>query len=262
MQNNLTTVANVQIWLGIATAGDNPLLARLIASASRAIHTYLQRPNLFQHTCSETYDGSGSRRQLLRQWPVVSVSSLTINTTPITAAPAFGQSGYILEPWNGYPPGRQQAVNVSGYNFTQGYGNVAVSYVAGYAVQNEAWTIPASPYQITISAPYGSWAVDQGVTGMTLVSSPPTTGQYTASNGVYAFSAADAGKPVLISYSFIPADIEQACIELVGERYRTKDRIGENSKTLGGQETVTYATDSMNKYVREMLQPFKKVTLC
>lgn len=266
MQNNLTTLANAQTWLGISTTTDNALLARLIGAASRAIHTYLQRPNLFQHTINEVYDGSGSRRQYLKQWPVLSISSLSVGSTSISVSPSYGQTGYYLDPWDGYPPGRPQALTLTGHVFWPGHSNVFISYLTGYVVQNEVQTIPSS-YQITVNAPYGPWAVDQGVTyangtAMTPVSGSPTVGQYAVSGGIYTFAAADSGQGVLISYSFIPSDIEQACIEMVGERYRTKDRIGENSKTLGGQETVSFATDSMNKYVRELLQPFRKVILC
>ncbi len=266
MQNNLTTLSNAKAWLGVSTTDDDNLLTRLIGAASRAIHTYLQRPNLFQHACSETYDGSGGRRLVLREWPVLSVASLKVGTVSVPAAASYGQSGYLLEAWNGYPPGGPQALDLCWYDFCRGLNNVAVTYTAGYAVQNEAWTIPTTPYQVTVNAPYGSWAVDQGVTlngvAMTPVSGTPASGQYSVSGGQYTFAAADSGKAVLISYSYIPADIEQACIELVGERYRTKDRIGEKSKTLGGQETVAYDTGAMNAYVKQLLQPFRKVIQC
>src|SRR4051794_13344287 len=93
VQNNLTSLANVRAWLGATTPDDNALLTRLIGSASRAIHTYLQRPSLFQHTFSDVYDGSGSRRQVLRQWPVLSVSSLTVGTQTVAASAGYGDPG-------------------------------------------------------------------------------------------------------------------------------------------------------------------------
>ena len=123
MQNNLTTLANVNAWLGNTTTDDNALLTRLIASASRGIHAYLQkRPNLFQHTYSEVYDGPGRQRQMLRQWPVLSIRSLAVGTQTITASAAYGQVGYALEPWDGYPPGSPQALNLFGYAFYRGSG--------------------------------------------------------------------------------------------------------------------------------------------
>ena len=276
MLNNLTTLDNVTAWLNPQTTTDNALFTRLIGSASRTILSYIQRPTVFQNTFSETYDGTGTARMVLRNWPVISVSSLIVNTVTVTQAPAYGQSGFILEPWDGYPPGRPQWLNLYGYSFTRandtrytnGLGNVQVVYKAGFVIQNEAQTVPASgTYIVTANQPHGTWAVDQGVTyangtALTLVTGTPSTGQYTAAKGVYTFAAGDASQAVLISYSYIPSDIEQACLEIVGERYRTRDRIGQKSKVLGGQETVSYDTSAMNPYVKTLLQPYKRIILC
>jgi hypothetical protein len=269
VQSNLTSLGNVAAWLGVSTADDNLLLERLIASASRAIHAYLQRPNLLRHSFSERYDGSGAQRQMLRQWPVLSVESLAVGVQAISAAPSYGQAGYTLEPWDGYPPGSPQSLLLNGFNFSRGIGNVAVTYTAGYAVLGEPQTVPsAAPRLVNVDAPFGNWAGDAGVVyadsgaALTPVNGEPSDGQYSVSGGAYHFSAGDQNKAVLISYSYVPADIEQACIELVGERYRTRDRIGQTSKSLGGQETVSFSTKSMNDTVREMLQPFKRVLSC
>lgn len=68
-------------------------------------------------------------------------------------------------------------------------------------------TIPNNPpYQIVIA----SWVSDAGVslaTGGTLTNVPssPAAGQYSVSAGTYVFNSADAGKDVLISYSYAAA---------------------------------------------------------
>ena len=91
--------------------------------------------------------------------------------------------------------------------------------------------------------------------------SSPTIGQYAVSGGVYTFSAADQNAAILLSYSFIPPDLEQACIELVAERYRYRGRIGEKAKTLGGQETTSYLITDLPPAVKMMLDPYKRVFL-
>jgi hypothetical protein len=60
-------------------------------------------------------------------------------------------------------------------------------------------------------------------------------------------------------YSSIPADIAQACIELVALRYRERTRIGEVSKSLGGAETVTYAQKDMSDAIKTLLQQYRMV---
>ncbi|HVH76759.1 MAG TPA: phage head-tail connector protein [Stellaceae bacterium] len=43
-------------------------------------------------------------------------------------------------------------------------------------------------------------------------------------------------------YAAVPADLGQACIELVAFKYRERTRIGERSRTLGGGGTASYTT--------------------
>jgi hypothetical protein len=51
--------------------------------------------------------------------------------------------------------------------------------------------------------------------------------------------------PILLSYSFVPADLEEATIQMVAERYAYRSRIGEIMKSLGGQETIRYQRGAM-----------------
>jgi hypothetical protein len=90
--NQLTSLANVKSWAGVTTSNDDNLLNLLIADVSRFILSYLQRPTLFQYLFTDVYDGVGNRRQLLRHYPVLSVSNLTIGTQiiPALATPAAG----------------------------------------------------------------------------------------------------------------------------------------------------------------------------
>lgn len=59
-------------------------------------------------------------------------------------------------------------------------------------------------------------------------------------------------------YDAVPAEIEQACIELVSIRYRKRDRIGLVSKGMGG-ETTSYLQDDMDNAIKDTLAQYKKV---
>lgn len=59
-------------------------------------------------------------------------------------------------------------------------------------------------------------------------------------------------------YATVPEDIRQACIDMVALKYRQRDRIGINSKTLAG-EAVTFNTDDMPANVKTILGNYKKV---
>jgi hypothetical protein len=277
----LTTVANVEAWIGDITPGSSAatdaLIARLIAAASRAIYSRLGRPSLFPNTYTETRDGTGGPRLMLRRWPVTSVSALSIDGTSIlagsygNAAGTDGLAGYFFETWDGMPPGRRPVLTLgSSVRFTRGAQNVTVTYRAGYQVTSEAATVDAAATpanSVTAQAAYGSWATDEGVTyadgtALTAVAGAPAAGEYqisTATPGVYIFNTADAGAGVLVSYGFVPSDIEEACIQLVSERYAYRSRVGVRSKSLGGQETMSYDRSPLPPEVMDMLMPYKAV---
>jgi hypothetical protein len=69
------------------------------------------------------------------------------------------------------------------------------------------------------------------------------------------------GLPVVVSYTagydMPPADIAQAAVELVGEAFRRRDRIGVSSKTLGGQEVVAFSLKDMNDTARALLSSYQ-----
>jgi hypothetical protein len=59
-------------------------------------------------------------------------------------------------------------------------------------------------------------------------------------------------------YVTTPKDLEQACIEVVALRYKERDRIGHQSKSIGG-ENVTFITAEAPKSVLVALDWYKKV---
>ncbi len=273
---DLATLADAKAWLsgssGIGST-DDALIARLITDLSAGISAYLGRPALAPRAFTERLDGNGRARMFLLQYPVLQLTSLVIDNeavpeAPLPAAGAARGRGYLLEPWNGVPPGRPQALDLFEVAFRRGRQNVVLSYSAGYAVQSEAATVPAAPgpYTVTSMAPFGPWASDLGVTyangaALTDVTGSPAAGQYNVATGVYTFAAADAGAALLISYGFVPAAINNACIEWVAERYRYRTRIGQSAQTVQGQQTASYSLKDMPDFVRASLDPYRRVAV-
>lgn len=60
-------------------------------------------------------------------------------------------------------------------------------------------------------------------------------------------------------FAAIPPDIQQATTELVGEAFKRNDRIGQTSKSLGGQEVVAFSTADMNATIKAVLGPYRNV---
>jgi hypothetical protein len=272
--SDLAVLADVKTWLsgssGIGSA-DDTLLSRLITDMSGAITAYLGRPSLTPRPFVERLDGNGKARVFLRHYPVLQITSLVIDdvAVPAVATPAAGApfaKGYLLEAWDGLPPGRPQVLDVFYTAYRKGRQNVVVSFDAGYAVESETATVPAAPgpYTVAVAVPFGPWASDGGVTynngtALAPVAGTPGAGEYNVASGVYSFAAADTGAALLISYGFIPAAINNACIEWVAERYRYRTRIGQSAQTVQGQQTASYSLKDIPDFIRASLDPYRSV---
>jgi hypothetical protein len=59
-------------------------------------------------------------------------------------------------------------------------------------------------------------------------------------------------------FAAIPADVNQACIELVALKYAKRDRIDKSSETLGTQQTQAYAMADMPAQVKTALNNYRR----
>ena len=82
MSSTLTTLTNLKTWLGTPNATDDALLTRLISAASAFIESWLNRTISIQ-TYNEKYDGTGQDTLMLSNYPIVSLSSISIYTAKI-----------------------------------------------------------------------------------------------------------------------------------------------------------------------------------
>ena len=268
----LTTLTHVKDWLNIESSNSDAddYLLRLIKSASQFALNYMQRDSISSQVYTETYDGYGNTFMVLRQFPATEILSLSLNGNPVSPASGDGvntpwANGYVLEAPKTAPA--QQRLTLFGKVFPHSRSSVYVSYKSGYLINGETQHTPLDPTTEPTSTFY-TWTEDQGVT---LADGTPLTKittsaellqdmeYYCDEEGLYYFAAEQAETKVLISYSYIPPDVEQAVWELVGERYRAQDRIGMSSKSLGGQETVSFDIRAMSPYIRELLNPYKRV---
>lgn len=273
---DLTTLANAKVY--IDSLPNDQILSALITRVSRWIHAELNRALLVPKTYTEQYDGTGTAQLVLPHWPLIGTPTVTISGTNIPIAPQAGPLssptspfGFRVPSWNGLPPGNPAVLELVGYRFFQGRQNVVVSYSAGYQVTGEAQTVPSSsPYTVTPQTPYGIWATDQGVTanGVSLVATAgtPEPGQYAPPSPsgaspvlVYTFNAAQAGQALLLNYGFIPAELEQAAIELIAERASYRRRVGVHSQMLASQESMSYDLSGLPKYIVDMIYPYVSV---
>ena len=256
---DLTTPQRVANWMSNPPTLPSSIISQLIGSMTGLIYGKLNRARTYSQVFTRTFDGLGQMQLLLPDYPVTKIISVQqgsalIQPGPLATPPAASTYyGYRCPLWNGNLPGANAMLDFVNGWFWNAPQNIKVTYQAGYLVADEQATVPLSPgpYTTTVLQQEGIWCRDNGVvyadTGIALV--PVTTitaiGQYIpppdTTPGLYTFGVADAGANVLISYSFIPAPLEEACVQMVVERYMYRGRVGEISKSLGGQETMRYA---------------------
>lgn len=265
MVDMLASLADVKSWLDIKTTDNDVLLNRLIQQAGVFIANTTGRDSFYKSTEQDVQNGDGSACIMIENAPVQSVQSVYLNGVIVPASPAIpaAQNGWTLEPWSGFSPGNRQTLSLSNARFCKGFNNVIINYLAGFFVAGEAYTIPATPYQITVQPKRGAWGRDDGLTINGVAGIPvangttPTTGQYSVLSGLYTFAAADAGKAVALDYSYCPMDLNNCCIEIVGERFRYRSRIGNQSHSAAGQVTTSFNLAAMPDYVKQVLESYK-----
>ena len=271
---DLTTLTAVQGY--IDSAPSSAILSGLITRVSRMMQSAMNRPLLVPRAYTEQFNGTGTRQIVLPNWPLLAAPALVIDGCTITVAPqpsdsvagsAWPSWGFRYQPWNGMPPGDPAVLELTGGAFYRwGQQNVVITYNAGYQVAGEA---PNAASYMPI-APWGSWATDRGVTyagtgaALTAIASgSPAVGQYvppapdapSSPTTAYTFNATDIATGLLISYGFIPADVEQAAIEFISERASYRKRVGVRSQSLAGQEVMSYDLSAINRFVQMTLQP-------
>lgn len=259
LATDLTTLANLRAYLPNVGNLADQTLQRMLSAASIAIERYLAR-DLVPTTYTKTFDGNNGPRMVMPDFPINSVTSVSIYGT---AVPTGGQYSATAGPIAGFF-NTPTTVELIGYKFVRDKANIVINYSAGYQITNEAQSVPAgTPYNITAKQPNGAWTSDQGVSyatagQLTAVTGTPTAGQYSVNGGAYNFNSQDSGKAILLSYGYVPPDLEQACISLVQYWLVDRTRPGEASRSMGGQ-SITFVQKPMPEWIKQIIDQYKRV---
>lgn len=120
---DLTTLDDFKAYAQVNATTDDALLRTMIIAYSAAARSFINR-DITSASYSITRDGRGTSMMLLPQFPITAISSLSVDGRPILAQTAFGLPGYRFT---------DTALILDGFRFTRGFGNVGVSFTAGYA---------------------------------------------------------------------------------------------------------------------------------
>ncbi len=133
----LISLADAKLFLKITASTEDVIVGDLVNQVSQFINDYCGHP-LLQATYTEFYDGDGTNELILRNFPVVSVTTIHddplrvfgADTAKVVASDVMLEKGAgIVRLWN------------NGGYFNRGEGNVKVVYVAGYALASVPYSI-------------------------------------------------------------------------------------------------------------------------
>ena len=240
----------------------DPLLQRLISACSTFVQAWLNR-NIASKNYVKALSGQGMQTMVMEQFPITAVNSLAVGSLSIPARGPYAVSGVPSTQNLAGFTFDDTGIALSGYAFARGYNNVMVNYDAGFLIADEPQTIPATAPYVCITL--ARWAAsDRGVKyasngkPFVLVASSPAVGQYSYADSVYTFNAADASVAVLISYGYVPFDLEQAVIDMIGDWFTYRGRIGTLSQAIEAQ-TVTFTNTALPARTQGVLQQYKRV---
>ena len=164
---DITTLAAVRLWAGIKTGTVAPDEDQIIQDAITAFSAYVLHitgrgtadgslpaasPFVYPVAYDEFYDGSGTMRQPIRNWPIISASVVNVDGQAIPQSTSINVWGWVIDQdrrfislRGGYSPtvatfqnyryqgGRYgYGAGVQGPGFSAGIQNVEISYLAGF----------------------------------------------------------------------------------------------------------------------------------
>lgn len=146
--NALTTLDTLRAELGLdEDVSKDALLERWINEASAALERHCGRK--FQKaSVTEKLKGTGTRELLLSRTPIVSITSVTLDEDVLDADDYEIEDAEvgILSRSNGWPADEERCIGIA-WTPIPGTGerNIAVAYVGGYVLPNDAGTCTLPP---------------------------------------------------------------------------------------------------------------------
>ena len=134
----LITLDEAKEYLKVSGTADDQIISTLINAVSGLVCGYLNR-NLVRATYTEYYSGDGSQSLMLRNYPVVSITSIYEDDLREWASGALidhaediiiQKDSGLLRNWNGRA------------TWLTGHANIKVVYVAGYTTDFDGGTMP------------------------------------------------------------------------------------------------------------------------
>ncbi|HTU55755.1 MAG TPA: hypothetical protein VMF62_17460 [Acetobacteraceae bacterium] len=269
---DLAALADVKAFisppLGNTTASDG-VLSALISGVSRSIEAYVGR-ELMAQSWNEVRNGTGQDKLALKRFPIIGVTSVTVDTTAIPAAGAPP-----TQSWGGYTFDDRFVYVGSGFlgfpgRFARGMQNVEIAYSAGYITPGmiavaalPAWTGQTN-YVVNaeiVATPAGGtqgYVFTTAAGGTSGASAPAWPAQLGASvtDGSLSWQCSAEAVALFPGAQLLPDGIKVAAMQQVALTFKQRTRVGD-SGTGEGPQRVTYMNQALHPTTVAMLDPYR-----
>lgn len=281
----LTTLANLKTWLGISAATDDAVLEQAIDRATARIESYTSRL-LKARNIAEWRSGCGTSALRLHQFPAISITNVwtgsyaalvvsSSDSTDIRASVSVRQEGgassVLLTRTTSAGVTTSTTIAEATYPTTSAV-QAQIAGTTGFActLGKNMRTIQlrpraggdtrSNPQSVTLyAADIASEYTYDSDSGMLYVDR--SAFEYWEDG---PGSLPSGAKSVLIEYRAgyedVPADLEQACIEIAAAMYRDRKRdSGLQSESLGDYTYTRAASAEMDSAMKRLLADFRDV---
>lgn len=136
--NGLTTVQRVKDFLGITVATHDTILERIINQVSDFVENYCDRTFVETAYSNELYDGTGTDKLFLKNFPISSTATFTLqvrtSSQNVSNFDSIDSDLFFIDYTTGI-------LETNGWGFYERPQHYRISYTAGYAFKNNAATL-------------------------------------------------------------------------------------------------------------------------
>ena len=145
-------LGSVKTWLGVGDPSKDTQIEQIADAVSALIERKTHRTFVTRTLTNELYDGSGHAVLRVRQWPIVTVTTLTIKRTEDGTAEEIASTDYDVD-----KPGGRIRLRSSVLPFTALFQNVDLTYDAGEGTQDSA-DLDATAWQLGLDMVKVIWS--------------------------------------------------------------------------------------------------------
>ncbi len=123
---SVITLENTKIFLGISGTSENASLQQIIDAVHDFVKKYTNRIIEEAIYTEELYDGSGGVALLLKNFPIIEITEILVDTEEIDERSDVDEEGWYIKD-------AECGIVYNNEGWTRGRGNIQVTYSAGYS---------------------------------------------------------------------------------------------------------------------------------